>query len=528
VDIFIDNDKLDIYDYDQQFDVPPFIYNDRTLLPLRKTFEIFGLDVNWNGDERSVSTVTKEGKKIWLQIDNNQVKVDDEIITLDVPAKIFNNRTFVPVRFITETVGYDVSWDGATRSVRIFVESTKETAASIADKLIGDEIKTIDFTGLPVEMKNILLNDYKYETSEIESIVEAKFSLATQLASGVIKFGNTLTSVVDLAFGAASGTKEVVKATLEGTILGVTSSAGSEAGEFAVRLYSAGTTGAAVGNAIALNKAAVTAAELAESAAATQAAVAMLSAWILSEEMKYINDNMDQSFKDLWKFNPASTSRLKVYAIYIDSKSKETNLREKGIRFYYWNESSKKYVNYYNNIVYSDLKFTPAEVPVVKEEPSIDYPYTAESNKRNIEAFAYNWFWSKGRNQDGRYGETSVTIELPAHKVSKGLLFIQCGYSQKAGTASATVYISTKQQVTPPDSDHHRDTWWVGNDVDLGLELGTINDIVYNRKESSFDITSFINQNVGAQKFYITVKNNAPADIGFSGIYISAEVADPN
>jgi len=119
VDIVIDGNTLDTYDYDQNINLPAFIYNDRTLLPLRKTFELFGLSVKWDGEERSVTTTTKEGKEIWLQIDNNKVKVDGVTVELDVPAKIFNDRTFVPVRFITETVGYKPVWNGEQRTVTI-------------------------------------------------------------------------------------------------------------------------------------------------------------------------------------------------------------------------------------------------------------------------------------------------------------------------------------------------------------------------------------------------------------------------
>ena len=41
---------------------------------------------------------------------------------MDVPARIVNSRTMVPVRFISEFFGARVSWDGATRSVEIIKE----------------------------------------------------------------------------------------------------------------------------------------------------------------------------------------------------------------------------------------------------------------------------------------------------------------------------------------------------------------------------------------------------------------------
>jgi hypothetical protein len=39
--------------------------------------------------------------------------------TLDVPPIIKDGRTFIPVRFVTEQLGYNVSWDGETKTVKI-------------------------------------------------------------------------------------------------------------------------------------------------------------------------------------------------------------------------------------------------------------------------------------------------------------------------------------------------------------------------------------------------------------------------
>jgi len=119
VDVLVDDVPIDTYDYVQNLDMPAFTFQGRTLLPMRRMFETFGLDVEWNNDERSVTSVTKEGKEIWLQIDNNVVRVNGEAVELDVPAKLVNTRTYVPVRFITETLGYDIEWVNDTREVVI-------------------------------------------------------------------------------------------------------------------------------------------------------------------------------------------------------------------------------------------------------------------------------------------------------------------------------------------------------------------------------------------------------------------------
>ena len=50
---------------------------------------------------------------------NNIALVDGEEAVLDVPAKIINDRTMVPVRFVAENMGYFVDWDATNRTVII-------------------------------------------------------------------------------------------------------------------------------------------------------------------------------------------------------------------------------------------------------------------------------------------------------------------------------------------------------------------------------------------------------------------------
>jgi len=167
-----------------------------------------------------------------------------------------------------------------------------------------------------------------------------------------------------------------------------------------------------------------------------------------------------------------------------------------------------------------DLIGGKAETP--ESPPPTPTATTIKSTSGSIGAFAYDWWWSKERNQDGKYGETSVTIDLPAQSVSKATLYVGSGYSQQSGSAKVTVYISTEQQVTPPDADHDRDSWWLGNTGTLGQKLGEFSTSYGNKNIWSVDITSFVNQNLSRDKFYVSFENHANADVGISPVYIEA------
>ncbi|KUG04066.1 hypothetical protein ASZ90_018512 [hydrocarbon metagenome] len=101
-----------------QFDVPPTIEEGRTLVPLRAIFEGLGAEVEWDGQTRTV-TATRANVEIKLQIGKQTAYRNGSPVSLDVPAKIIDNRTMVPLRFVSESLGAAVAWDGAARKITI-------------------------------------------------------------------------------------------------------------------------------------------------------------------------------------------------------------------------------------------------------------------------------------------------------------------------------------------------------------------------------------------------------------------------
>ncbi|MFZ5590550.1 MAG: stalk domain-containing protein [Bacillota bacterium] len=103
---------------EMKFDVPPVIENGRTLVPLRAIFEALGAKVEWEEATQTV-TATKDDLKIMLTIGSNKANKNGQEVLLDVPAKKVNNRTLVPLRFVSEALGAKVGWDAATFTVSI-------------------------------------------------------------------------------------------------------------------------------------------------------------------------------------------------------------------------------------------------------------------------------------------------------------------------------------------------------------------------------------------------------------------------
>jgi len=88
--------------------------NDRTLLPLRLISETLGAQVSWDDKQRKV-TIEDSGNKIELIIGDMNPKLNGKPITIDVAPRIYNDYTYVPVRFVAEALGCKVDWfDGRT------------------------------------------------------------------------------------------------------------------------------------------------------------------------------------------------------------------------------------------------------------------------------------------------------------------------------------------------------------------------------------------------------------------------------
>ncbi len=105
-----------------EFDVPPAILNDRTMVPMRAVFEALGASVEW--DDATKTASAKKDNVNLLIIPNSNVMTKNSLpISLDVGPVIIDGRILVPVRAIAESFGCDVSWEADTRSVVIRTES---------------------------------------------------------------------------------------------------------------------------------------------------------------------------------------------------------------------------------------------------------------------------------------------------------------------------------------------------------------------------------------------------------------------
>ncbi|MFZ3172310.1 MAG: copper amine oxidase N-terminal domain-containing protein [Carboxydocellales bacterium] len=102
-------------------DVDPYLdENNRTMVPVRFIAEALNSKVAWDAsDNQGRVEITRKNKVIQLWLGLNQAKVDGQELIMDTTAKLINNRTMVPIRFVAEAFGAEVLWSEGNKKVYI-------------------------------------------------------------------------------------------------------------------------------------------------------------------------------------------------------------------------------------------------------------------------------------------------------------------------------------------------------------------------------------------------------------------------
>lgn len=114
--VFVNGEQL-------TFDAEPFIENDRALVPVRAIFKACGAEMSWDQDTLTAVGYNAElDRTVTIQAGNKTAFVDSEAKELDVAARVLEDRTYVPLRFISEAMDAKVDWDGENFRIDITIE----------------------------------------------------------------------------------------------------------------------------------------------------------------------------------------------------------------------------------------------------------------------------------------------------------------------------------------------------------------------------------------------------------------------
>lgn len=169
--------KVEVNNQELAFDVEPVMVEDLVLVPLRTIFESLGLEVSWDSESRTVTGENKD-TSIKLEIGEDRADVNGEIVSLEVPAIIIDDRSMVPVRFIGEAIGAEVDWDEDMKLVSINEDKSGSedyekslTFSNLVDQKSQEEIReTMELAGISTESIDFFFE----EVDRFNSTVQGK------------------------------------------------------------------------------------------------------------------------------------------------------------------------------------------------------------------------------------------------------------------------------------------------------------------------------------------------------------------
>lgn len=134
--------------------VRPYIKNDRTMVPLRYIAEELKCKVDYKEDTREI--LIENGKtKLVFQIDSLTYTNDGLKKTIDAAPEIVEDRTFVPLRAVSEALNCDVQWLEGSRMVIVAPANYPWAADNDVEKQLISEI-----------MLMLTLRDYAYANQQ--------------------------------------------------------------------------------------------------------------------------------------------------------------------------------------------------------------------------------------------------------------------------------------------------------------------------------------------------------------------------
>ncbi|MBQ7265907.1 MAG: haloacid dehalogenase-like hydrolase [Firmicutes bacterium] len=95
-----------------------FIKDNRTLVPVRGVFEELGFNVAWDS-ENATATIEDASHTVVIQKDENYFTVDGNRVEPDVPQSIVNDKFYLPLRAVGESIGAELSWDSENKVATI-------------------------------------------------------------------------------------------------------------------------------------------------------------------------------------------------------------------------------------------------------------------------------------------------------------------------------------------------------------------------------------------------------------------------
>ena len=196
VEVYLDGTKL------HYKEAQPQIINDWTMVPLTETATLFEMTPTWDSKTRTM-VFTSSGRTMVHTINDNKISVNGITVPFEENCRstIVNDRTLMPIRMLSESIGAKIEWDfyGDDLVIDIWTNAGDSTPASVAQ----EEQPTP--TPAPVQAQTPTNAIEIYSVAQSRSTIEAgqsfRLSVDTNEYATMVKVtdfdGNLLEEVTD-------------------------------------------------------------------------------------------------------------------------------------------------------------------------------------------------------------------------------------------------------------------------------------------------------------------------------------------
>lgn len=122
-----------------KFSSEPFILNSTAYIPLRSFAETIYADIEWKNDEKA-AVISTENQKIEFYPNKKNALLNEKTVYMSEKALIYNDRLYVPVRFLADSLGGETNWDSFYRNVCLSFENIEISASAINYDYTDDDV----------------------------------------------------------------------------------------------------------------------------------------------------------------------------------------------------------------------------------------------------------------------------------------------------------------------------------------------------------------------------------------------------
>ena len=113
----VQKDRILINGQEYNFSQAPLVINGITYVSIDDIIRMFGAQVWWNDQSQTVG-INKGSIKIAFILGSGKARVNGKQVGMN-PSFVYNGKTMVPLRFVSESLGMTVKWDGDTKTITI-------------------------------------------------------------------------------------------------------------------------------------------------------------------------------------------------------------------------------------------------------------------------------------------------------------------------------------------------------------------------------------------------------------------------